>query len=282
MFKFALLIAALACVTAKAQSVIPEIGVVQSVENAHILHDHGYRYLVENTSKFLSPRTVSESQFEEKLKIIKASPVPFYACNIFIPGDLKVVGPAVDEAAILAYVETVFSRAQKAGISMIIWGSGQSRRLPDGFDRAKAKAQFIAIAKKIAAVASKYNVVLALENLNTTETNFISTVSEALEIVRAVNHKNLRLCADIYHMLKENEPAESILAARDYLAYCELAEKEGRTPPGVQGDDFRPYFSALKKIGYKGKVVIECRWEDVVKQGLRAYEEVEKQLRDVY
>ncbi len=282
MFRFALVIAALACVTANSQSVIPEIGVVQSVENDRLLHSFGYRYLVENTSKFLSPRTVSDSAFERKLTIVKNSAVPFYACNIFIPGDLKVVGPAVDEAAILAYVETVFARAQKAGIGMIIWGSGQSRRLPDGFGRETAKEQFIAIAKKIAAVASKYNVVLALENLNTTETNFISTVSEALEIIKAVNHKNLRLCADIYHMLKENEPAESILAAKDYLAYCELAEKEGRTPPGVQGDNFRPYFSALKKIGYKGKVVIECRWEDVAKEGLGAYEEVERQLRDVY
>ncbi len=282
MIRYAFLIVAIACLSAKAQSVIPEIGVVQSVENDSLLKSFGYRYLVENTSKFLSPRTVSDSEFMDKLKVIKESAVPLYACNIFIPGDLKVVGPAVDEAAVLAYVETVFARAQKAGIGMIIWGSGQSRRIPDGFDKAKAKEQFIAIARKIAAAGSKYNVVLALENLNTTEANFITSVKEALEIVKAVNHKNLRLCADIYHMLKENESAAVIEDAKGYLAYCELAEKEGRTPPGVKGDNFRPYFAALKNIGYKGKVVIECRWEDFATQGRSAYKEVEKQLQEAY
>ena len=51
----------------------------------------------------------------------------------------------------------------------------------DGFD-SQAKEQFISIAKKIAAKASQYNITLALENLNSTETNFITTVEEALDV----------------------------------------------------------------------------------------------------
>jgi sugar phosphate isomerase/epimerase len=271
------------CVAVNAQQrSVPEIGVVQNIENDSLLRAFGYRYLVENTSKFLSPRTVSEEQFQEKLAIIKRSRVPLYACNIFIPGDLKVVGPSVNENAVLEYVEKVFQRAQQAGLTMIIWGSGGSRRIPDGFDRQKAKGQFISIAKKIAATASKYNIILALENLNTAEVNFITTVKEALEIVKAVDHKNLRLCTDLYHMLKENESPDVIAAAKDYVVYCELAEKEGRTPPGVHGDNFRPYFSALKKIGFKGKVVIECNWGNIETQGDAAYRAVKKQLAEVF
>ena len=33
-----------------------------------------------------------------------------YAFNIFISGELKVVGPEVNEVAVLAYVENVFQR----------------------------------------------------------------------------------------------------------------------------------------------------------------------------
>jgi sugar phosphate isomerase/epimerase len=237
---------------------------------------------VENTAKLFSPRNISEQQFQDRLQTIKRLRVPLFASNIFIPGDLKVVGPVVDEQAVLSYVQIVFQRAQTAGLKMIIWGSGGSRGVPDGFDRAKAKEQFIAMAKKITQLASAHNITLALESLNSTEANFINTVKEALEVVKAVDHKNLRLCVDIYHMLKEGESPAIIAETKKYIAYCELAEKEGRTPPGVRGEDFRPYLSALKNIGYKGKIVIECRWEDFAKQGNMAYTALQMQVNEVY
>lgn len=255
---------------------------MQNVENDSLLRAFGYRYLIENTTKLLSPRTVSDEQFKDKLNVIKHSRIPLYACNIFIPADLKVVGPSVDEKALLEYVEKVFVRAKQAGLTMIVWGSSGSRKLPDGYDRALAKKQFISIGKKIASVASRYNIIVALENLNTSEVNFITTASEALEMVRGIDHKNLRLCVDIYHMLKENESPDVIAKTKGYIVYCEVAEKEGRTPPGVQGDDFRPYFRALKQIGYKGIIGIECLWSSVETQGKPAYNELHKQLQEVF
>src|SRR5690606_1142403 len=121
-----------------------------------------------------------------------------------------------------------------------------SRHIPDGFDRAKAKDQFISIARKISAQAKRYDVVLALENLNSGETNFITTLGEAIEIAKKIDHPNFRVCVDIYHMLKEDEPASVILEGKGYLVHCDIAEKEGRTPPGVTKFDFKPYLSALK------------------------------------
>ena len=260
----------------------PTIGIVQNIENDSLLQRYGYHYLVESVGKLISPRTVTDEQFQANVLKIKNLRVPMYAFNIFIPGELKIVGPEVNESAILTYVEKVFQRCKTAGVNRIIWGSGGSRRVPDGFDHAKAKEQFISIAKKIAAKASQYNVTLAIENLNSTETNFITTVEEALDIVKKVDHKNLGLCVDIYHMLKEGESPSSILKAKNYIIYCEVAEKEGRTPPGVQGDDFRPYFTALKQIGYHDKISIECRWENVAAQGQTAFQELQSQIQDVY
>jgi len=161
-------------------------------------------------------------------------------------------------------------------------GSSGSRRIPDGYDRATARKQFISIGKRIASVASKYNIIVALESLNTSEANFITTVSEALDVVKAVDHKNLRLCVDIYHMSKDNESPGVIAETKGYVVYCELAEREGRTPPGTHGDDFRPYLKMLKEIGYNGIIVIECRWDKVRPQGKPAYDELRRQLLEVY
>ena len=262
--------------------IAPEIGVVQNIENDSLLHSFGYRCIIESANKILSPRNVSDQQFKDQLQIIKKLPAPLFACNLFLPGDLKVVGSNVNEQAVLTYVEIVLQRAEEANLKMIIWGSGGSRGVPEGFDRAKAKDQFISIAEKIAALAEKYNIILALENLNRTECNFINSVSEALEIVKAVDHKNLRLCIDLYHMAKEGESPDVIATTKKYVVYCEVAEKENRTPPGVHGDDFTPYFSELKKINYAGKIVIECRWDNIAMPGNGAYQALRNQLHKVY
>lgn len=244
----------------------PEVIAAVDMSNDSLLHALGYRYTVENVGKNFSPLNVTDAQFEQILTRIKKLKTKIYAVNIFLPGSLKVVGPTVDENAILRYTEVVFQRCQRAGIKMIVWGSSGSRSLPEGFDPAVATAQFISIAKKIAQQASPYKITLVLENLNRTETNFITTLKEAGEIAAAVNMPNFRICADIYHMLKENEPASVIKQVGKYIVHCDIAEKQNRTPPGTEGDDFTPYLVALKSIGYKGKIAMECRWDNLTTQ----------------
>ena len=260
----------------------PEIGIVQDYENDDLLRAQGYKYLVESTQKLFSPENVSEAQFQVYLENIRNLELPLFGSNIFIPGNLKIVGPDVDEEALLSYVEVVFQRGEAAGIEMIIWGSGGSRQIPEGFNRIKAKEQFISMAKKVSDLAKKYNIVLAVESLNSTECNFINTVAEALEVVKAVDRENFRLCADIYHMLMEGESPEVILTTKDYLVYCEIAEKEGRTPPGVNGEDFTPFLTALKEVNYEGNIMIECRWKDIEDQGRSAYQYLRNQIDEVY
>lgn len=260
----------------------PQIGIVQDLENDSLISASGYRYLIESTTKCFSPKKVTDEQFLINLTTIKKLKTPLLAVNLFIPGELKLVGPTVDEAAILAYTEIVLQRCQAANVKMITWGSGGARRLPDGFEKAKAIKQFVDIAQKVSIQAKKYTIVLALENLNSTETNFINTLEEAYEIVQKVNQPNFRLCADIYHMLKENEKPQIIEKASKYIVHCELAEKENRTPPGTKGDDFSEYLKALKKIKYKGKIILECRWENLTLQAPLAYQYLQREIDNVY
>lgn len=261
---------------------IPVIGMVSNYENDSLLHANGYDYIVESISKCFSPRSVSNDQFQQYLEGFKNLKTKLYAVNIFMPGDFKLVGPEVGEDEILLYAEDVFERCQAAQVTLVIWGSGAARRIPDGFDRTKAKEQFAGIAKKISAIAKKYNVVVALENLNSTETNFITTLEEAFEMVQRVNHPNFRLCADIYHMMKEGESPQVILKTHKYLVHCDIAEKDNRTPPGTKADDFIPYLSALKSINYSGKIILECRWENLALQAKPAYDFLLDKIHEVY
>lgn len=259
-----------------------EIGVVGEIEKDSLFRSAGFTCLIDNAGRLFSPRNISDEQFKTKLVLIKASRIKLMGVNVFMPGDMKLVGPTIDEARILDHATTVFKRCTAADVKMVVWGSGGARRVPDGFDPVTARKQFIDIARKVAAIAKNYDIILAFESLNSTETNFINTAEQALQLVKDVDHPSFRLNIDFYHMLMENEGPAIIEKAGKYVVHCELAEREGRSAPGVHHQDFIPYFKAMKKIRYKGKVIIECQWKDVDQQAATAYREIDKQIKAVF
>jgi sugar phosphate isomerase/epimerase len=264
------------------QNLRPDIGICGDIREDSLFHASGYSVLVESIAKLISPKTVSDQQFSDNLVMIEGLKTKLYAFNIFIPGELKLVGPDVNEDSLMAYVKTVFQRCQRAQVHLIIWGSAGARRIPDGFDTLKARNQFIDIARKLAVMASNYDIILALENLNKQETNFITTLQEACEIVKEVDQPNLRLCADIYHMLVEHEPPSVIARTKDYLVHCDIAEEHHRGAPGSYKEDFTPYLKELKNVNYRGKIMIEARWTNLPAETRPAREYLEAQLDIVY
>ncbi|WP_423126796.1 sugar phosphate isomerase/epimerase family protein [Gaoshiqia sp. Z1-71] len=253
------------------------IGVCTKFSQAAILEISGYDYIEESVGSFLMPLK-TEEDFNTVLEQAKQAPLPVLVCNGFIPGSLKSVGPEAAHPEILDYMETAFRRAQKAGVEYIVFGSGGSRAIPDGFSRDEARRQFIRLCTAMSPIADKYDVIVVLEPLNKKECNFINSLTEGGEIVKEVNHPNFRLLADIYHMLMDDEGPESILKYGPLIRHVHLAEKEERAAPGTRGEDFSPYFEALKKVNYQGKLSVECRWTDLESQAPTAIKEIRNQL----
>lgn len=265
------------CNSPKQESFLTEIGVCTSLSNADMLATHGYTYVEESVGNFLMP-TKSEEEFNEVLQQAQNAAIPVKACNSFIPGSLKSVGPEAVHPEILEFMEIAFRRAQKAGVEYIVFGSGGSRGIPDGFSHDEARRQFIDLCSQMAPIAAKYDVVVVLEPLNTLECNFINSVLEGGEIVEEVNHPNFRLLADVYHMLMDGEGPESIEKYGHLIQHTHIAEKEGRATPGTHNEDFSAYFKALKNVGYEGKMSIECRWGDMETQAPTSITTMKNQL----
>jgi sugar phosphate isomerase/epimerase len=256
------------------------IGVCTSLSNNGVLAASGCTYIEEGVRGFLVPEE-EEEKYAAKLSELKASKLPVRACNGFLPGQLKAVGPEPKHEAILAYAGTALRRAARAGVEIIVWGSGESRKIPDGFSRDRAEEQFAGLAKKVAALAAPFGVILTLEPLNSGETNFLNNLKEGAAMVEAVGHPNFKLLADIYHLLREGETPDDIEMFGKHLRHCHIAEKEKRTWPGAAGDDFRPFFKALKKIGYRGRLSMECRWENMTAELPAAMACLKKQIAEI-
>lgn len=269
------------CSLAYAQRTLPRLGIAGGLNHDSIAHASGFKFIGESVRKMLAP-PLTDAEFLANLKKIQTAKAKVLVCNLFFPANIKIAGPAVDENKVLDYAEIVLSRAKQAGIKFIVLGSSGSRSIPDGYDLNKAKAAFVQLSKKLGAIAKKNEVVIVLENLETTETNFITSLKAAAEIVKQVDHPNFRLNADIFHMMREGESPEEIIAAGKLIAFCEVAEKEKRTLPGVKGDDFKPYFHALKKINYEGFIFIEGSISNAAIEIPLAFKYLNAQLAAVY
>ena len=147
------------------KSFLNNIGICTSLTNDSILNANGYTYIEEGVRRFLIPDK-SEEEFNELLAQSKASLLPVIACNSFLPGSLKSVGEEAVHDKILEFSETAFRRAHLAGVKIIVFGSGGSRKIPDGFPREKARGQFIDLCSKMGPIAAKYDVTIVLEPLN--------------------------------------------------------------------------------------------------------------------
>lgn len=87
-------------------------GVCSSVANADMLAGHGYAFIEESVGGFLMPAK-SEEEFNEKLQQAQNADIPVKACNSFIPGSMKSVGPDAVHPEILEYMESQAPLANK-------------------------------------------------------------------------------------------------------------------------------------------------------------------------
>lgn len=249
------------------------LGVCTSINNHAIVAAAGFDYIEEGVRRFLIPDQ-SEEEFEKNLAILKESTIPVRACNGFLPRSLKSTGQNIQHDEILKFAETAFRRAERAGIEYIVFGSGGSREIPEGFDPEEARNQFIDLLKRMGPLAEKHHVIVVIEPLRSGECNFINRVDEGLAIAMQVNHPNIQMLGDVYHMMRESEDPQSFIEARKYLKHTHIAELNNRTAPGLAGDNFVPYLKALKDACYQGGISIEGSWGDNFEKNLiiaRAY-----------
>jgi sugar phosphate isomerase/epimerase len=99
---------------------------------------------------------------------------------------------------------------------------------------------------------------ILLEPLNRYETHFVNRLEQAVEICRSAGREHIKVMADFFHMnIEEANIVKSIESADGYIFHVHLADSN-RLLPGCGHTDFKSGFEALKKIGYKNFMALEC------------------------
>jgi sugar phosphate isomerase/epimerase len=246
-----------------------EIGICGGFERADDVRAAGASYLEVNVQAHLAPLE-PEAAFVPRLETALACGLPVRAANCFLPGSLKCVGPDVDMERLADYAAVAFDRARRMGIGVIVYGSGGSRQVPDGFPPERAFEQYVECLARFGPLARANMVTLVVEPLNSRECNLINSLREGALAVRRANQPAVALLVDLYHMLVDGEPFSEVERFVHLIQHAHVAEREGRMYPGFAGDDFRTALSALHKAGYRGGISLECGFGDDYLAGSRA------------
>lgn len=100
-------------------------------------------------------------------------------------------------------------------------------------------------------------ITVALEPLNRFEGFLMNTAAEGVAFCDMVGNPNVGLMLDGFHMsVEEDDVIGSIAVAGKRLKHLHLAENN-RKLPGLGCFPWEAFFSALKKIGYTGRLNIE-------------------------
>lgn len=243
-------------------------GVCGNIKNISQIKQAGYDY----HEWYLRVMTaLSDNQYNEaKVQYQEVGLAP-ECFTLFFPQGTRLTGE-VDFEFIEEYAELALSRAAALGGKIAVLGNGGLRKTPEGFSKSTALAQFKQVAKICGDTAARYGMKVAIEPLNEEETDVINTVAEGLELCRDLNHPNVGLLVDFYHVFKTGETLEAIENAGDWLIHAHIARPDpGRGVPCERDIEVcKKWAAALKKCGYNGRLSLECRHSEDYEADLRS------------
>ena len=175
-------------------------------------------------------------------------------------------GTAEEQATAMTYCKALIDQAVVLGCPSLIGPVYSVVGKADAVEPAQQKQEWALVVKnlkELAAYARAKGVTICIEPLNRFETDFLNTCDQGLRLVRAVKSPAVKLHLDTFHMnIEEKDQAAAIRKAGKLLGHFHACGSD-RGTPGGDHIDWKPIVAALKKIGYKGDVVIESFTTDV-------------------
>ncbi len=122
-------------------------------------------------------------------------------------------------------------------------------------------------------VARKSGVMLVLEAMNRYESDILNTVEECVRYIERFDSEHLKLHIDTYHMnIEEDQIGRNIVAAGQHIGHVHIADSN-RERPGLGHYDFLETMAALKTVGYRGALAVECLAKPTPEQAARGAHE---------
>jgi sugar phosphate isomerase/epimerase len=177
------------------------------------------------------------------------------------PEGLSLTDPdATVRARTLEVMSRLVGLCAELGGAVLVHGSPKQRQIAPGETHAIALARLRDACAQVALAAARAGVVYCIEPLSRRETALVNTIGEAAELVRSIDHPNLKTMIDCSAAgLTETQPVAALIdhwLPTGLIAHLQVNDPN-RRGPGQGEMKFAPIIAALKRNNYAGTIAVE-------------------------
>jgi len=210
-----------------------------------------------------SPERISTAEAAKIRATVEASGLVVTGLHWLLvkPEGLSLTGPdATVRARTIEVMVRLTALCAELGGAVLVHGSPRQRQIAAGEAHAVASARLQDGLAQAASAAAKAGVIYCIEPLSRQETPLVNTIAEAAELVRAIDHPQLRTMIDCSAAgLTEIDSIPSLIdrwLPTGLIAHVQVNDPN-RRGPGQGEMKFEPILAALKRHDYAGAVAVE-------------------------
>jgi hydroxypyruvate isomerase len=162
------------------------------------------------------------------------------------------------------YLKTTLGRIGELGGRVVVFGSPGARRIPEGFSRETARSQMIEFLHVAADKAAQNGITIVIEPILKRNCNALNSVHDAVALAKAVNRREVKVLADLFHMTSENEIVEAVREAGEDLQHVHLPVPDlpGLSEPREVFENLPHYpiesfLAELRGLHYQHRISVE-------------------------
>lgn len=179
---------------------------------------------------------------------------PLYSCPAGL--QLNSLDPTIRRRTTDYLMELIRFCSEVGGRNVVV-GSASARSIPEGMPYEDGWKYSRDAFRESAEYAAQFDVIVSLEPIAATLTNFINTPDEAMRMVTEVAHPNLMWMLDCFAAYNQGvDIPKSVRQYGQHLAHVHMNDNN-KSWPGTGKVDFPALASALNDIGYDGYLSIE-------------------------
>jgi len=205
----------------------------------------------------------SEEDILEIEKLLAAAGLKAEVFNCFFPKAVKLMGAEANPSEIAETVDRNLRILTRFGAKVAVVGSGKSREIPEGYTKENAMEAFAQVMNVCCDRCASEGIRVTVEPLARKDTNFINTVTDAVEFGEYLKNPNLGYLVDFYHFALNEEPLEELDLLKGRLDHVHIARgNTDRLPPMKEDEEtVRAWMQKLKDVGYHDRITYECRFQ---------------------
>ncbi len=205
--------------------------------------------------------------------------------GVFVGGRIRINQPTLvlkDEAIREEFLKGVKESVDAAKRVNATWMTVLPGYLDQKQDMGYQTANVIEVLKRASAILEPHNLVMVLEPLNFFNHPglFLTKISQAYQICKAVDSPACKILFDIYHQqIQEGNLIPNMEQSWEEIGYFQIGDNPGRKEPTTGEINYKNVFKYIHEKGYRGILGMEHGNSKEGKEGeravIQAYREVD-------